>query len=195
MSKRIKNLITAELERKFKGADSVVVVDYIGIDAKTNTAVRSDLKKKNVKMTVVRNAMAAKALESIGLKGAKDLLKGTSAIVYGGESIVDLVKELVEQAKKVDKLKIKGSIVEGQILDSKATAALSKMPNRKELQSIIVGQILGPGRKLAGQLKGPAGTIAGQIKAYIEKKEKEALAAEATAAPAADAPAEPTATA
>lgn len=174
MSKRIKSLITAELQNKFKGADSIVVVDYTGIDSKTTGGIRSDLRKKKVKMTVVRNAMAAKALESAGLKGAGTLLTGTNAVVYGGESIVDVVKELVEQAKKVEKLKIKGSVVDGTVLDSKATTALSKLPNKKELQGMIVGQILGPGRKLAGQIKGPAGKLAGQIKTVEDKaKEKE----------------------
>ena len=172
MSKRIKSLITAELQTKFKGADAVVVVDYIGIDSKTTGGIRADLRKKKVKMTVVRNAMAAKALESAGLKGAGTLLTGTNAVVYGGESIVDVVKELVEQAKKIEKLKIKGSVVEGQILDSKATTALAKLPNKKELQGMIVGQILGPGRKIAGQIKGPASKIAGQIKAVEEKAKK-----------------------
>jgi large subunit ribosomal protein L10 len=177
MSKRVKALITSELQTKFKGADSVVVVDYLGIDSKTTAGIRSDLRKKQVKLTVVRNALAAKALETAGLKGAGGLLKGTNAVVYGGESVVDIVKELVEQAKKVDKLKIKGSIVEGQLLDNKATEALAKLPSKKELQAMIVGQILGPGRKIAGQLKGPAGKLAGQIKAVEEKaKEKEGAA-------------------
>ena len=178
MSKRVKSLITAELERKFKGTDSVVVVDYIGIDSKTTGEIRAGLRKKKARMTVVRNAMAAKALDaSPALKGAGKLLTGTNAVVYGGESIVDLVKEIVEQAKKVEKLKIKGSVVDGQVLDSKATEALSKLPNKKELQAMIVGQILGPGRKLAGQIKGPAGKIAGQIKAVEEKAKSAAPAA------------------
>ena len=98
MSKRVKSLITAELQNKFKGAESVVVVDYIGIDSKTTAGIRADLRKKAVKLTVVRNALAAKALETAGLKGAGSLLKGTNAVVYGGESVVDVVKELVEQA-------------------------------------------------------------------------------------------------
>src|SRR4051812_10019585 len=169
MSKRIKSLITAELQSKFKGAESIVVVDYTGIDSKTTGAVRAALRGKKAKLTVVRNAMAAKALEGAGLKGAGSLLKGTNAVAYGGESIVDLVKELVEQAKKVEKLIIKGSVVDGTLLDANATKALAKLPNKKELQALIVGQILGPGRKLAGQIKGPAGKLAGQIKAVEEK--------------------------
>jgi len=183
MSKRIKSLITAELQGKFKGADSIVVIDYTGIDSKTTGTVRAALRNKKVKMTVVRNAMAVKALEGAGLKAAATLLEGTNAVVYGGDSIVDLVKELVEQGKKVPKLIIKGSLVDGQLLDAKATTALSKLPNKKELQGIIVGQILGPGRKLAGQIKGPAGKLAGQIKKVEEKaKEKESAAAPAPAA-------------
>ena len=177
MSKRIKNLITSELQSKFKGADSVIIVDYTGIDSKTTAGIRSDLRKKKVKMTVVRNAMAAKALELSGFKGAKELLKGTNAIVYGGESVVDAAKELVEQAKKVEKLKIKGAIMDGRVLDAKEAQALSKMPNKKQLQANIVGQILGPGRKLAGQIKGPGGKIAGQLKTVAEKAEKAAPAA------------------
>ena len=182
MSKRIKSLITNELQSKFKGAESIVVIDYTGIDSKTTGGIRSDLRKKSVKMTVVRNALAAKALEGAGLKGAGSLLKGTNAVVYGGESIVDVVKELVEQAKKVEKLKIKGSVVDGQLLDSKATSALAKLPNKKELQGIIAGQITGPARKLAGQIVGPARKIAGQIKTVEDKaKEKEGAPAPAAA--------------
>jgi len=179
MSKRLKNLITAELESKFHGADSVVIVDYTGIDAKTTGEVRGALRSKKVKFTVVRNALAAKALETVGLKGLRDILVGTNAVVYGGESVVDVVKELVEQAKKVEKLKIKGAIVEGQLLDAKAAAALAKYPSKKELQSNIVGQAVGPARKIAGQIVAPGRKIAGIVKAVIEKKEKETPAAAA----------------
>jgi len=181
MSKRVKNLITAELQSKFKGADSVVVVDYTGISSTVTNQIRGALRQKKIKLTVVRNAMAAKALEGAGLKGAGKLLTGTNAVVYGGESVVDVVKEIVEQTKKVEKLKIKGSIVEGQLLDVKQTQALAKMPNKKEVQANISGQLTGPARKLAGQIVAPGRKIAGIVKAVIEKKEKEGAAAPAAA--------------
>jgi ribosomal protein L10 len=82
-----------------------------------------------------------------------------------------------ESKKEIEKLVIKGSVVEGQFLDAPATEALAKMPNKRELQSMIVGQILGPGRKLAGQIVGPGSNIGGIIKAVIEKREKETPAA------------------
>ncbi len=179
MSKRVKNLITAELEKKFRGADSLVVINYTGIDATTANHVRAGLRAKKVKMTVIRNAMALKALANAGFKEAKSLITGTNAIVYGGESIVNVVKELVEQSKKVNKLVIKGAIVEGKLLDAPAAAALAKFPTRKELNAIILGQAVSPARQLAAQIKGPGGKIAAQIKTIIANKEKEPAAAAA----------------
>jgi large subunit ribosomal protein L10 len=176
MSKRIKNLIASELQKRLKGADSVVIIDYAGINSNDTNRLRSSLRKKKVRLTVIPNAQGRKALDAVGLTGTEKILIGTNALVYGGDSIVDVVKELVAQAKDLEKLKIKASVVEGRLLDKKATEALAGLPSRKELHAIIAGQIVSPGRSLAGQIVGPGRKIGGIIKAVIEKKEKEAPA-------------------
>ena len=173
MSKRIKNLIATELEKRLTGADSVVIVDYSGINANDTNKLRNGLKKKNVRMTVIANAQGRRAMEKVGLKAGGDLLLGTNALVYGGESVVDSVKELLEQGKEIAKLKIKGSVVEGQLLDKPATEALAKLPGRRELHAQISTLAISPGRKLAGQIVGPGRNVAGLVKAVIEKKEKQ----------------------
>ena len=177
MSMKLKGLIAKEYETKFKGADSVVIINYSGVASKDANDIRTALRKKKVKMTVVRNAMAIKALAAVGFAGADKLITGTNAIVYGGDSVVDIMKELLEQAKKFNNLKIKGAIMDGQILEGKAAEALSKLPNKKELQAMIVAQIVGPARKIAGQVVAPARKLAGQVKAVAEKQEKAGAAA------------------
>ena len=179
MSKRIKNLVAKELEKRLQGTESLVVIDYIGISANDANKLRTGLRQKKVRLTVVPNSQAKRALKTVGISTADSLLIGTNALVYGGESIVDLVKELVNSKKEIEKLVIKGSVVEGQFLNASATEALAKMPNKRELKGQIVGQALGPGRKLAGQIIGPGSNIAGVIKAVIEKREKETPAAAA----------------
>ncbi len=179
MSKRIKNLVAKELEKRLDGTESLVVIDYIGISANDVNKLRTGLRQKKVRLTVVPNSQAKRAFKTVGLGAAGSLLAGTNALVYGGESIVDLVKELVSSKKDIQKLVIKGSLVEGQFLDASATEALAKMPNKRELKGQIVGQVLGPGRKLAGQVIGPGSNIAGIVKAVIEKREKETPAAAA----------------
>jgi len=49
--------------------------------------------------------------------------------------------------------------------------ALSKMPNKAELQAGIVGLALSPASNLIALVKGPAGQIVGQIDKFIETKE------------------------
>ncbi len=173
MSKRIKNMIAAELEKRLTGADSVVIIDYSGISANDTNKLRSGLRKKKVRLTVVANAQGRRAMEKVGLKAGGELLLGTNALVYGGESVVDAVKELLAQAGEIEKLKIKGSVVEGKLLDKKATEALAKLPGRKELLSEIATLMISPGRNLAGQIVGPGRNLAGVVKAVVEKKEKE----------------------
>jgi len=67
---------------------------------------------------------------------------------------------------------IKGGYVEGQVLDDQGAIALSKMPNRRELQSRVVGCALSPGSQLAGAIGQAAGYIAGCVKALVEKLEE-----------------------
>lgn len=177
MSKRIKNLVTKELEKRLQGTDSLVVVDYSGISANDANKLRGTLREKKVRLTVIPNSQGRRALKTVGINTGEKLLIGTNALVYGGESIVDLVKELIKSKKDIQKLTIKGSVVEGQLLDASATEALAKMPNKRELQGIISAQAMSPGRKLAGQLVGPGRNVAGLIKAIIEKHEKETPAA------------------
>ena len=105
MSKRVKHLIATELEKRLTGADSVVIVDYSGISANDTNKLRSSLRKKKVRLTVIANAQGRRALDKVGLKAGGDILLGTNALVYGGESVVDAVKELLEQAKEIAKLK------------------------------------------------------------------------------------------
>ena len=59
--------------------------------------------------------------------------------------------------------------MDGEALSPAQVQEISKWPSREEQLSLLVGQILGPGRSLAGGLLGPGGTLAGQI----ESKSKE----------------------
>ena len=119
----------------------------------------------------VKNALARKALHSIGVTALDDVLQGPSTLVWGGEDIVALSKEIAKWAKELPKLEIKGGAVEGSALDASGVDALSKSPGREELIGIIVGAALGPGAQLAGALLGPGGYLAGQVKAVEEKGE------------------------
>ena len=61
-----KKLIVADLSEKFKNAQSVVVVDYTGMNAKQTTELRKQLREKNVEYIVAKNTLLKRAAEENG---------------------------------------------------------------------------------------------------------------------------------
>ena len=175
MSKFVKGLIQKEFEAKFNGVDDFLIVVTKGVDGNTNNEMRGVLKEKGIKLTVVKNAMMREALESLGMAAAVNLfLAGPCTVAYGGDSIVDVAKEIAQWAKKNDAISFKGAFVDGDIMGSEAAEALSKMPSRVELQGAVVMLACSPGRRLAGAAVGPGGIIAGCIKSIVDKLEEAA---------------------
>lgn len=171
MSKKVKGYIQQEYKNRFQDVSECLVVSLRGLNGVDNNMFRGDLLAKDIRLQVVKNSLARRAFEDLGHEGIGRILNGPSAIAYGGDSIIDVAKVMVEWSEKLEALEIKGGYLEEKVLDAKAAESLSKMPNRQELQGTIVAQALSPGGNLGGILKGPAGRIAGCIKALIEKLE------------------------
>ena len=149
----------------------MLVIDVSRLDAINANRFRLALREQQIGALTVKNALARQALHRLGVEALDPVLEGPSTLVWGGEDVVALSKEIARWAKELKVIEIKGGAVEGESLDADDVQALSKSPGREELLSIISGQILGPGSKLVAQLLGPGGQLAGQIKSKAEDDE------------------------
>ncbi len=174
MSKYVKNLVTDHLRQRLEGVNDAVLVDVIGLDANTNNRLRKELSQKNIHLMVVKNSLAARAAEGTPLAAMFEDITGAAAICWGGEDIVSLAKEVLGLAeqKEYEKLDARGGVMDGKRLDRDELTAVSKMPSREEMLSMLVGQILSPGANLVAQLLGPGGALASQIKQKGEESEE-----------------------
>lgn len=176
MSKYVKELLQAELEQTIAGDEirDFMVVRVKGVGGVDNNVMRGALKEKGIRLLVVRNALFRRALRKHEMDGAAPLFNGPTAIVYGGDSVVDVAKEMMDWAKKLAPVEITGAFLDGVVLDAAGAADLSKMPTRRELQGRISSCVTSPGAGVAGAVMGPAGAIAGCLKSIIEKAERQA---------------------
>jgi len=170
MSKAVKNMLISELEQRIGQTRDFLVVDSSRMDAITTNRVRLAWREKQITALTVPNSLARKALANLGVSTLDGILEGPSTLVWGGEDIVALSKEIAKWAKEIEPLQIKGGTVEGTTLDAGGVDQLAKSPSREELIAKIAGLILSPGANLAAALLGPGGTLCGQFKGMSEKE-------------------------
>jgi len=171
MSKYIKELQMKSMETMFSGVSDVVIADVVGLDSKQSYDLRVELRKKNIQLQVVPNNLARKVFERMGLPKMDDLLTGSSAVVWGGEGIIELAREITEFAKKLEKLQLKGLAMGGQTMVGKEQVEkVGKMPSRLEVLGQIAGMLIGPVSGVINLATGPGSLVASQIKSIAEKE-------------------------
>ncbi len=152
MSEKIIKQKEAEVDalaEKFGKAKGIVLVDYCGMSVAEDTALRNALRKESVEYKVIKNRIMLRAFDKAGYKGFEEVLQGTSAVAISYDDPVTPAKILSENAKKINKTKLKGGVVEGSIMDEKQIAAVASIPSKTTLLSQLVGLLTSPMRSLA----------------------------------------------
>ncbi len=182
MSKVIKRLMIDTICAELAGARDLLVLNTSKLGSVKDGALRSALRKKGIKVLQVKNTLVRVALREAGAGDVDSILSGPTVVVWGGEDIVALSREIVKIAGESKVIEIRGGTVDGQFLTSEGVTDLSKSMGRPELLCKIAGLILAPGARLAGALLGAGGILAGQLKTIADKEVDSAPADEQPAA-------------
>jgi len=180
MSKYVKEMMTDSLKERLQGVNDAFLVSVAGMNAGSNHRLRMQLRAKKMHLLVIKNSLARLAANGTPLAAAFENIEGPAALVWGGDDVVALAKEITKLAedKEFQPFTTRGGVLDGQTLTAEEVKQVSKWPSREEQLSILVGQILSPGANLVSQLTSVGGALASQIK---QKGEEEGDAAPAEA--------------
>ena len=164
MSRHVKDLISTHLKNRLQGVTEALLVDVIGMNANANALLRKQLREKNIHLMVVKNSMARRAMDGTPLALAFEETAGTLALVWGGEDVISLAKEVARLAgqEHFAPFQPRGGVMEGARLSASEVYQVSRWPTRQEQLSLLIGQILSSGSTLSAQLLSPGATLASQ---------------------------------
>jgi large subunit ribosomal protein L10 len=173
MSKYVKELMMDQLRSDLDGSRSLLILDLKDLDAVAEHGLRRDLRKKSIRLRVLKNSLARRVFADLGMDGLSRFLEGPSAMVWGGEGITELAKEISSQVKTLKKPAIKGGAVEGVVVGPEQVDDITKLPSREVLIGQVIALLLGPAREALSLLSSGGSTLVGQLEA-LAKRQKEA---------------------
>lgn len=172
MSKVVKELMAEELRSRYAERDSALWVEILGVDGSTTNQFRRALHGKKMRLEVVKTSLLRRAVGDRPLARLAERMVGPAALITGGESAPDIAKLIEEWQTKMPGLRMRGALVEGELIDESAVAGLSKMPTKRDLHCRIAAALRSPGGRIAGAIRAPAARIAACVKTLTEKLEK-----------------------
>ncbi|GAW64314.1 50S ribosomal protein L10 [Ligilactobacillus acidipiscis] len=159
MSKEViaqKAKIVDGVVEKFNNASSIVVTDYRGLTVEEVTELRKQLREEGVEMRVIKNTFLKRAADQTGYEGLDEVFSGPTAVAFGGEDVAAPARVIAKFTEDHEALSIKGGVIEGKVSSVEDINALSKLPDRDGLLSMLLSVLQAPVRNVAYAVKAVA---------------------------------------
>ncbi len=151
---------------------NIYLTDISGLDALTTSNLRRACFKAGIKLTVVKNTLLAKAMESSEREfgDLKTILKGNTSLMFSetGNAPAKVIKEF---RKKSEKPVLKGAFIEESVyIGDNLLDDLVSIKSRDEMIGEVIGLLQSPAKNVVSALKSGGGKLAGIIKTLSERE-------------------------
>ena len=151
-----KQEVVAELAEVAAKAHSLIAVEYVGTTVSQMTEMRKKARETGVYLRVVKNTLAARAVEGTNYECSKDSLVGPLLYAFSTEEPGAAGRLIKEFAKGNDKLQPKLVVVEGQQYGPAHVEVLASLPTLEQALGMLASVLSEPARMFARAVKAVA---------------------------------------
>ena len=168
LSKDKKNEVVAEITQLLAESRMTVVAEYKGTTVKAIQSLRKAAKANGTKVSVVKNRLVVKALQSnADLKDVDvSALKGQLLYAFNSTDEVAPAAALSTFAKTNPSIQFVGAITaEGKFISADEVKALAALPSKNDLIAQVVATLLSPVNDVTNALSGNLHTLLDGVEA------------------------------
>lgn len=165
-----KKRIVAEVTEVAIQAQAVVIAEYRGMTVSELDELRVLARKAGVKIRVVRNTLARRAVEETPYKCIQASLVGPVALAFSLGEPGTVARLMGDFAKTHSKLIVKNVALSGRLLASTDLDKVAKLPTYKEAISTLMGTLQAPMTQLVRTLAEPHAKLVRTLAAIRDSK-------------------------
>lgn len=171
MTREEKQSVIEDLTATLAESSTIYLADISGLDAGTTSDLRRACFKADIKLSVVKNTLLAKAMEASDKDFGElpEALKGNTSMMLSetGNAPAKLIKNF---RKKSEKPLLKGAFVEESVyLGDDQLETLVNIKSKEELIGDVITLLQSPAKNVISGLKSGGGKLAGILKTLSEK--------------------------
>lgn len=171
MTKQEKVQEIQDLTSEITSVKNLYLTDIAGLDATQTTALRRACFNANIRLSVVKNTLLAKAMEASekDFGELKSVLKGNTSLMISdtGNAPAKLIKDF---RKKSDKPLLKGAYIEETIyIGDDQIDYLESIKSKEELIGDVISILQSPAKNLILALQSGKSNLSGILKTLSER--------------------------
>jgi large subunit ribosomal protein L10 len=170
LTKEKKAAIVAEVATIANSAHSAIAFNYKGIESNDMNTLRSVARKEGVRIQVVKNTLARRAVSGTDFECMQDSLTGSLVLMFSMEDPgagARILKDFLKIHKDVE---VQVISISGKLLASNELDVLAKMPTKDQAISMLMSVIKAPVTKLVRTLAEPHAKLVRTIAAVRDSK-------------------------
>ena len=164
-----KQTIVTEVALYAADALSMVAADYRGLTAADMTKLRAEARNAGVKIKIVRNTLARRALSGTTYECMAETLVGPVLLAFAYKDPGSNARLLRDFAKTNDKLAIKSLSLGGKLFGKEHINAIANLPTKDEAIAKLMAVMQAPIAKFVQTLAAPPAKLVRTLAAVRDK--------------------------